>query len=571
MTVALEVPRKQPAAALRPLVSGRRLAALRPSWGLAVAAAIGLVVAAPVMAVFGFVGAPTDGLWQHLAETVLADYLRNTILLCLGVGIAAVLGGAGCAWLVTMHEFPGRRLFEWALVLPLAMPAYVLAYAYTDLLQFTGPVQTMLRDLTGWGPHDYWVPNIRSVGGAIFILSAVLYPYVYVTARAAFLDQSVCVLEVSRTLGCAPAATFRRVALPLARPAIAVGATFVLMETLADFGAVKYFEVSTFTTGIYRAWYAYGSPAAAGQLASVLLSFVFAVLLLERVSRGHARYSHTSQRYQQIRRMKLRGFGALLASLFCAAPLVVGFLLPSLVLANMAMTSAETVSVGRLARLVGNTVAIGLMASLLAVAVALLAIFGVRRDGGWMSRGFLRVALLGYATPGVVIAVGTLVVIGIVDRAVDGAARHLLGLSTGLLLAGSFAAILYGCLVRFFAVAYGPLDAGLSRIRPSLEDAARTLGQTIGGVLVRVQLPLLRGSILSAALLVFVDVMKELPATMILRPFNFDTLAIEAFQLASNERLDAAALPALIIVAAGLAPVVLLCRAIGRTRPGQAG
>lgn len=571
MTVALQVPGERPADRARPAPAVCSLRALRPNWGTAVTAAIGLVVAAPVIAVFSFAATPTDGLWQHLADTVLADYLRNTVWLCLGVGAAATFGGVGCAWLVTMYDFPGRRLFEWSLVLPLAMPAYVLAYAYTDLLQFTGPLQTAVRELTGWGPRDYWFPNIRSVGGAVFVLSAVLYPYVYVTARAAFLEQSVCVLEVSRTLGCAPAAMFRRVALPLARPAIVVGATFVLMETLADFGTVKYFEVSTFTTGIYRAWYAYGNPAAAAQLASMLLSFVFAVLLLEQVSRGPARYAHTSARYQPIRRMSLGGVGGLLAVLFCAAPLLVGFLLPSLVLAGMAIGGAEPVSVARLAQLVGNTLLIGLVASLLAVLVALLGILGVRRDRRWAGRGFLRVARLGYATPGVVIAVGILVVIGGFDRLIDGAARRLFGLSTGLLLAGSFAAILYGCLVRFFAVAYGPLDAGLSRIRSSLEDAARTLGHGIGGVLLRVHLPLMRGSILSAALLVFVDVMKELPATMILRPFNFDTLAIEAFQLASNERLEAAAPPSLIIVAAGLAPVIILCRAIGRARPGQSG
>ncbi|MGH6961973.1 MAG: ABC transporter permease, partial [Dongiaceae bacterium] len=506
----------------------------------------------------------------HLAQTVLSDYVINTLLLCVGVGSVSIVAGTGCAWLVTMHEFPGRRFFDWALVVPLAMPAYVLAYAYTDLLQFTGPVQTAIRNFTGWGWQDYWFPSIHSLGGAVFVLSAVLYPYVYVVARAAFLEQSICVLEVSRTLGCPPAAMFRRVALPLARPAIAAGATFVLMETLADFGAVKYFEVATFTTGIYRTWYAYGNPAAAAQLASALLLFVFAVLLLERLSRGRGRYAHTSTRYRQIRRLPFTRTGTLGAMLFCALPLTVGFGLPAVVLATMALDSSEPASWNRLAQLAGNTLFIGLLASVLVVGAALAALYGVRRDRRPVSRAFVRVALLGYATPGVVIAVGILIVIGLFDHTVDAAARRLFGVSTGLVLAGSFAAILYGCLVRFFAVAYGPLDAGFAKIRPSLEDAARTLGSTVAGVLVRVHLPLMRGSILSAALLVFVDVMKELPATMILRPFNFDTLAVEAFQLATTERLDAAALPSLVIVAAGLVPVIILCRAIGRARPGHA-
>jgi iron(III) transport system permease protein len=571
MTITVEAPATEIASHPRPSRSPKAWARaqLRPSWGLAAAALIAVIVAAPVIAVFAHVAAPTDGLWRHLVDTVLGTYLRTTLWLCLGVGLVTIIIGTGCAWLVTMHEFPGRRFFDWALVLPLAMPAYVLAYAYTDLLQFTGPVQGALRALTGWGWQDYWFPNIHSTGGAIFVLSAVLYPYVYVVTRAAFIEQSVCVLEVSRTLGCPPAAMFRRVALPLARPAIAAGATFALMETLADFGAVKYFEVQTFTTGIYRTWYAYGNPAAAAQLASALLLFVFAVLALERVSRGPGRYAHSSSRYRQIHRMRFVGLRAAAATAFCALPLLVGFLLPALALALMAIDSGEPLMLSRLAELARNTVLIGVLASLLAVGVALAAVYALKRDRRPASRGLIRVALLGYATPGVVIAVGILIAIGLFDHGVDTLSQRLFGVSTALVLGGSIIAVLYGCLVRFFAVAYSPLEAGLAKIRPSLEDAARTLGTAPAGVLLRLHLPLMRGSILSAGLLVFVDVMKELPATMILRPFNFDTLAIEAFQLATTERLDGAALPSLIIVAVGLVPVVILCRAIGRARPGQ--
>jgi len=549
-------------------VGGLR-AALRPTWGLFVALVLVAAVAAPVAAVFAFVTRPTDGLWTHLVHTLLMEYVRNTALLGVGVGLATILVGTGCAWLVVMCEFPGRRWLDWALVLPLAMPTYVLAYAYTDFLQFTGPVQGLIRTLTGWGWQDYWFPPIHSAGGAIFVLSMALYPYVYVLARAAFLDQSVCALEVSRTLGCSPWGAFLRVGLPLARPAIATGAGFVVMETLADFGAVKYFEVPTFTTGIYRAWFAYGNPAAAAQLASLLLLSVFAVLLLERRSRGRRRYAHTSARYRELRAMPLKGIRGVAATLSCALPLAFGFVIPAVVLVTMAAHSSEPVTASRLAHLIGNTVAIGALASLLAVGAALLAVYALKRDGRPVCQGLMRIALLGYATPGVVIAVGILIAIGAFDAAIDGAARSLFGISTGLVLAGTIAAVLYGCLVRFFAVAYSPLDAGLARVKRSYEDVARTLGTSPGGILARIHLPLMRGSVLSALLLVFVEVLKELPATMILRPFNFDTLAIEAFQLATTERLDGAAVPALIIVAVGLIPVLVLCRTIRRSRPGS--
>ncbi len=544
-------------------------AIIKPGWGLLVALVLVAVVAAPVIAVFAFVFRPTEGLWTHLVNTLLIEYVQNTILLGVGVGLATIVIGTGCAWRVVMCEFPGRRWLDWALVLPLAMPAYVLAYAYTDFLQFTGPVQSLIREMTGWGCQDYWFPPIHSTGGAIFVLTMAFYPYVYVLARAAFLDQSVCALEVSRTLGCSPWGAFLRVGLPLARPAIATGAGFVVMETLADFGAVKYFEVATFTTGIYRAWFAYGNPAAAAQLASLLLLSVFAVLLLERWSRGRRRYAHTSARYRELRAMPLTGTRAIAAMLSCALPLAFGFLLPAIVLVRMAVHSGEPVTLSRLVQLGSNTVQIGALASLLAVGVALLAVYAVKRDGRALSRGLIRIALLGYATPGVVIAVGILIAIGAFDAAIDNSARALFGVSTGLVLAGTIVAVLYGCLVRFFAVAFSPLDAGLARVKRSFEDVARTLGTTPSGVLARIHLPLMRGSVLTAMLLVFVEVLKELPATMILRPFNFDTLATEAFQFATTERLDAAAAPALIIVAVGLIPVLVLCRTIRRSRPGS--
>ncbi|MDF1585402.1 ABC transporter permease [Marinimicrococcus flavescens] len=542
--------------AVRPLLehAGRLLPALL----------LVLLVAAPLLAVFAFLLEPSEGIWAHLAQTVLGEYLRNTLLLCLGVAALAGGAGAGSAWLVTMYRFPGQRFFNWALMLPLAMPAYVLAYAYTDFLQVTGPLQTMLRDLTGWGWQDYWFPNIRSLGGAVFVLGAVLYPYVYLMARAAFLEQSQCALEVSRTLGCTPLASFRRVGLPLARPAIAAGIAFVLMETLADFGAVSYFEVRTFTTGIYRAWYALGSPAAAAQLGSILLLFVFGVLAFERLSRGRARFTTNTTHIHPKQSPRLTGARGLLASLACALPILLGFGLPALLLAWMAVDTGEGIGLGRLGTLAGNTLLLGALASVLIVLLAIGGLASSTFQRGRAARKLLRVAALGYAAPGAVIGVGILVSVGGFDRAVDSASQALFGIPTGLVLGGTIGAVLYGYLIRFFAVAYNPLEAGLAKVTPNLEDAARVLGCGTPGLLARVHLPLLRTSVLAALLFVFVDVMKELPATLILRPFNFDTLAVEAFRLATTERLDAAALPSLLIVAAGLLPVILLCRMLDR-------
>ena len=514
-----------------------------------------LLAAAPILAIFGYLGSGADGIWGHLVQTVLFEYLWNSLLLCLGVALLAGVIGAGCAWLVTMYRFPGRNLFVWALFLPLAMPAYVLAYAYTDFFDVAGPVQTTLRAVTGWSVRDYPFFEIRSLGGAVFVLSMALYPYVYALARAAFVEQSQCALEVSRTLGCTGWSAFQRVGLPLARPAVAAGLSFVVMETLADFGAVSFFGVPTFTTGIYRAWYGLSSPAAAAQLSSLLLAFVLLVFVAERMLRGRARFAANTIHIYRKQLPALRGAPAWLATAACSAAVFSGFLLPAAILLAMLGDGLETVSVSRLAELLQNTVLLGASAALLLVAAALSVLFAVRREGGPVARLLLRLATLGYAVPGAVIGVGILLVLTSADRLLAGLLAH-----RGLILSGTLVAVLYGYLVRFFAVAYNPLDAGWTKIGPHLGDAARTLGHRPLETFLRVQLPLLRPAVLGALLLVFVDVMKELPATLILRPFDFDTLAIEAYRLATTERLDGAALPSLLIVLVGLAPVVMLCR-----------
>ena len=552
------------------LAAPRPQGIVMPGRGAWLAGLLCLVVAAPLLALLGFIGQPTEGLWAHLVSTVLPEYLRNSALLCVGVGAGTLTIGASVAWLVTMYRFPGQRVLSWALVLPLAMPAYVLAYAYTDFLQVSGPVQTMIRDLTGWGWRDYWFPNVRSLGGAIFVLTAALYPYVYVLARAGFAEQSMCALEVSRTLGCTPLAAFRRVGLPLARPAIAAGLAFVMMETLADFGAVAYFELRTFTTGIYRAWYALGSPAAAAQLASLLLLMVFGILALEWSARGQGRFTTTTTHIFQKHRVTLSGWRGWAACAACALPVLAGFVLPAIVLTTMALDASDGISVTRLVTLAGNTAMLGILASALIVAIAIAALMAANREPGTLAGRLLRTAALGYAVPGAVIGVGVLIAVGTFDHAVDGMAKAIVGTGTGLVLGGTVGALLYAYLVRFFAVGFNPLEAGMAKIAPSLADAARVLGCGPTQVAGRVHLPLLRPALISAVLLVLVDVIKELPATLILRPFNFDTLAVEAFQLATTERLDGAALPSLVIVGVGLVPVVLLCRMLDRGRSGAA-
>lgn len=522
---------------------------------------LALSIAAPIVAVFLQATASTDDLWRHMAETVLADYILNTLILLGIVGAVTLVTGTACAWTVTMYGFRGRGVLQWLLLLPLAMPAYVLAYTYTDFLQFAGPLQSWLRAVTGWRRGDYWFPDVQTAWGAGFVLSFVLYPYVYVLARAAFLEQSVCVLEAGRTLGCSAFGAFRRVALPLARPALVAGVGYALMETLADFGAVRYFGIDTFTVGIYRTWFALGNPAAAAQLAAVLLLFVLLLMAAERLSRGRMRFHQTTSRYRALPAPRLSRSGTALAWTVCLTPVFFGFLLPGGVLIAMVLRGGTELTMGRFLELTGNTVLLGACGALLVVGAALLVIHGVRHDRSRLAGLAVRLASLGYATPGTVIAVGILIVIGALNRWFE--------VPVGAILGATITGILYGYLIRFFVVAYGPLEAGFAKIGPNLEGAARSLGHTPLQVLRRVHLPLLRPSLLSAAMLVFVDIAKELPATMILRPFNFDTLAIEAFRMASTERLDDAALPALVIVLAGLLPVVYLSRTIAASRPGH--
>jgi iron(III) transport system permease protein len=549
-----------------PAVDGRIIPVSRPTPLGVMAVVVAGLLALPVLVVLSNVFMPSQGTWAHLVSTVLPEYIRNSLLLMVGVAFGVMVGGISTAWLTVMCRFPGRRLFEWALLLPMAVPAYVMAYAYTDFLQFAGPVQTWLRELTGWGPREYWFPDVRSLGGAVVMLSLVLYPYVYLLARAAFLEQSDSMLEVARACGYGAWGTFAKVALPLARPAIVAGTALALMETLADFGTVAYFGIPTFTTGIFRAWFSLGDPVAAAQLSAVLLGFVFLLLFVERVTRARATFHTTSHRKRLRNVYRLRGFRAAVAVVFCVTPLVLGFLLPAGILLQLAITGGDAQFGSRYFELARNTVSLGALTAVLAVALALLVAYAGRATRWAGVHVAIRVAGMGYAVPGAVIAVGVLIPVTRLDHVLGAWIHALTGTSPGLILTGSIAALVYAYLVRFFAVALQSVEAGLTKITPSMDSAARSLGFAPVATLVQVHAPLLWSSTLSAALLVFVDVMKELPATFVMRPFNFDTLAVQAYNLASDERLSEAATPALTIVAAALVPLVVLSRMMLKSR-----
>lgn len=528
--------------------------------------AIALLMALPVLVVVAYVFIPADDVWQHLAATVLTDYVLNSVLLMLGVAVGTLLIGVSTAWLTSMCQFPGRRLFEWALLLPMAMPAYIIAYTYTGLLDFAGPVQTLLRDLTGWGYGDYWFPAIRSLPGAVVMLTLVLYPYVYLLSRAAFLNQSVCVLDVSRTLGNNPWQSFFRVALPLARPAIIAGLSLALMETLADYGTVKFFGISTFTTGIFRTWFGMGSAPAAAQLAAVLMMFVLVLIVLEKYSRRKAKYHHTSRRHQELTLFQLSGLQAWSASVFCILVVIVGFILPAVQLLNWTILVADSQINQAFVGLIFNSLKLATWTACLALLLALFLGYGSRLFNTPINRLTVRIASMGYAIPGTVIAVGVMIPFAWFDNTVDAWSRQTWGVSTGLLLSGTLFALTFAYLVRFLAVSLQTVESGLNQISHSMDDAGRSLGFRPFTLLHKVHMPLLKGSLLTAFLLVFVDVLKELPATLILRPFNFNTLAVKAFELASDERLAEAAPAALAIVAVGILPVIILSYSITRSR-----
>ncbi|MCR8915533.1 iron ABC transporter permease [Marinobacter panjinensis] len=525
------------------------------------------IVVLPVLSVIILALFPEENIWPHLLDTTLPRYLSTTLQLMAGVAVITLTIGLATAWAVTMCEFPGRKFFEWAMLLPFAVPAYVIAYVYTSLLDYAGPVQTSLREWFGWrNATDYWFPEIRSLEGATLMIGLVLYPYVYLLARAAFLEQSPSLFAVSRSLGHSALSTFFRVVLPIARPAVAVGLSLVLMETLNDFGTVDFFAVQTLTAGLFDTWMNLGNLGGAAQIATTMLAFVVILVTLERYSRRKQQQFAARDNRDPIRRFTMSFPRQLICVAVCALPVIFGFLLPAITLGQYAWEYFDESWNPDFIRNTLNSLFLSGTAALTTLVIGVTLAYSRRLHNTRGMQIMMRLSSLGYAMPGAVLAVGVIVPLAAFDNQVDSVMRDTFGFSSGLLLSGSAFALVFAYTVRFLAVSAGSVESALQKITPSMDMASRSLGHTPGQTLVKVHLPMLRGTLITAALVVFVDVMKELPATLILRPFNFETLATYVYQFASDEQLAHSALPALIIVLAGIVPIILMSKSISGTR-----
>ena len=571
-------PRHRPAQSLRPPALGdlassiaawRRRRGDSPLW-TAVPALLAAVMALPLATVAVLSLTAPANVWPQLVRTVLPATLLDTAILLAGVAVLTLAFGACTAWLVTMCRFPGRALLDRLLVLPLAMPTYIVAYAYVELTDYAGPYQGWLRFAFGWtSARDYWFPDVRSMGGAILVLSAALYPYVYLSARASFVQQSVCVLEVARTLGRTSMGVFWSVALPLARPALAGGVALAAMECLNDLGAVQYLGVRTLSVSIYTAWLQQSSLGGAAQIAMVAVAVVLALLMAERALRGHGRFHHSTGRYRAIPFTDLEGWRGAAAAAFCALPVVLGFVAPFALLLTQAATHVSEALEPDFWSAARNSVGVATAGAVVTVALGLLLAYARRVAPNLLVRATVRGAGLGYALPGTVLALGLIIPLAAFDNRLDALLRASLGISSGLLLSGSLFVLVLAYSVRFLTVALSALEAGFERLSPNLDAAARALGETALSALWRVHIPLLAPALGAAALLVFVDGMKELPATLLMRPFNFETLATHVYSYAGLEQFENATPGALAIVLVGLVPVLLLHQAVAGGRAGS--
>lgn len=538
-------------------------------WQLSVLA-ISILVLLPIGSLLYLSFTATDNIWSHLVSTILPDAVWQTFLLMAGVGFLTLLIGTGTAWLVTMYRFPGRGIFDWLLLVPLAMPTYIIAFCYVELLDYSGTLQTVLRDIFGWSSaRDYWFPQIRSQGGAIFVMSFVLYPYIYLNARATFIQQSICTLEVARTLGRTQFGVFWSIALPMARPALAAGLALALMECLNDIGAVEYLGVNTLTVSVYTTWLERSNLGGASQIASVMLIFVIILFTWERKARKGQQYHSTTGHHRQIPEEKLGGAKGWLASFICFLPILIGFLAPVTVLLQSSIKFADESMSGPFWQAARNSLYLSAGTAITAISLALVLAYARRVAPTAFIKPAFRISGLGYAIPGTVLAIGVLIPLAAFDNSLDDFMRTTFGISTGLLLSGSTFALILAYTIRFLAVSNGAVESGLKRISINLDSASRALGESAFGTLKRIHLPMLKPALGTAALLVFVDTMKELPATLLLRPFNFDTLATHVYNFASLEQFEESALAALTIVLFGLAPVILLSKTIASGRAGH--
>ncbi len=519
------------------------------------------ILAMPLFLIMASLLQPFSNTWQHLSDTLLTEYVINTSLLVFGVGLGTLVLGVSSAWLSALCEFPGRSLLSWALLLPMAMPAYIIAYTYSGIFDSFGILQILIRSTFGWGYGDYYFPQIRSLGGAICMLTLVLYPYVYLLARVAFAGQSVTTFESSRNLGRGPWNSFFCVSLPLARPAIIAGLSLALMETLADYGAVSYFGVNTFTTGIFRTWQGLGELLTAAQLCAFLLVFVLTLILFERESRKKLRY-YQNFAHAKTKLIPLKKWHAAGAIVLLSFPIIMGFLLPATQLASWAINHWQKVEKADFFHLLLNSITLAVAASVICLVFALFLSFVKRRFGGHRELVQTELVKLGYAVPGTVIAVGIMLPAGWLDQKINELSVLWIDDTLGLIFSGTLGILLFAYLARFLSISLQAIESGMSTIKPHLDESALSLGASPSHLLSRIHLPILRPSLFTALLLVFVEVLKELPITLILRPFNFNTLAIRTYEFASEEQLMDAALPALSIVAIGLVPVLLITRII---------
>lgn len=536
----------------------------RAVWPVLALAIAGLALL-PMLSVVWLALTPSENIWPHLMATVMPRYLANTAILGLSTAALTAAVGTGAAWLIAMYRFPGSRWLDYALLFPLAIPAYIGAYALVDFLNYSGPLQTVLRGLTGWrSARDYWFPQVHSMGFAVAVMAGAYYPYVYLLSRAAFREQSGALYEVARALGVGPLGLFLRVGLPMARPSIAAGVALVLMETVADYGTVQHFGIQTLTMGVFSTWLNGGNAGGAAQIAGVILVFVLGLVAVERAMRRRARFHRPARAIRPVQATRLTGARAWGATALCLVPLGFGFVLPVGVMAWHAAKKPQVWLAPGLGQALVNTLVTGGIAAAVTVAAALVAVHGLRLMHAALARWVLPLTTLGYAAPGAVLALGILIPLAALDHRLADLVLSLTGTDPGLLLTGTAAALIFAYAVRFFGVASGAVETAFGRVSPSLPMAARSLGQGAGGVLLRVYLPLMRNSVLTALLVVFVDCLKELPATLMLRPFNFNTLATRAYELASLEKVGEGAPAALIVIAVGLVAVAVMAHASAR-------
>lgn len=526
-------------------------------WPLIIMLIAGLITA-PLLIVLQFNLHERTDTWQHLLDYVLLGYATNSLILGAGVALGTFIIGVPAAWMCALYEFPAKRWLELLLLLPLAIPAYIIAYTYTGFLDVSGPIQTQLRSWFDWQYGDYWFPEIRSMGGAIAMFSFVLYPYVFLLTRSSLITQSANMIDAARTLGASPINRFFSIIIPLSRPAIAAGVMLALMETMADYGTVQYFGIDTFTTGIFRTWFGFGEPTTAAQLASILMLVMFTLFIIERYSRRRLRFHNVSSNNKSSSAIKLQGRAAWSAMIACFIPPLLGFILPCIMLMIWAYQTAAHMIDAKFWSLAFNSFFIAALAAISTLIFAVLLAYGRRASKRKFIHALVDLSTMGYAVPGTVIAVGTLIFLAQIDHWIIDFASATFGAELNLILTGSIAALIFAHSVRFLSISLQTVDASLTKINKSIDEAALMLGSNLLQTLRNIHLPLIRSGLLTAALLVFVEVMKELPATLIMRPFNFNTLSVRAYELASDERLADASSAALAIVLTGIVPIILL-------------